>query len=237
MTIRQAILISSIIVVFGVLPKEARSQSLSVDGGEPSDAAVVASVQPISNYTRPTQRAMARNYLFDAFGPYPLGGAAISAGFSQLDNAPPEWKQGAEGFGKRVGSAFGMAAIGTTTRYTLAEVLREDTLYYRCECRGVLPRTTHAVISTLTARRGRDGHRVFSYSSLVAPYVGASVALYAWYPDRYGVKDALRQGSYTSLIHMGGNIAIEFLFSVPQSFLSRMHLGKLHGSRDHGSDH
>ena len=50
----------------------------------------------------------------------------------------------------------------TTTRYALSEALREDTLYYRCECKGVFPRLRHAVISTFTARRGVDGHRVFS---------------------------------------------------------------------------
>ena len=71
-----------------------------------------------------------------------------------------------EGYSRRFGSDFGIAAISTTTRYALSEAFKEDTLYYRCECKGVLPRLRHAVISTLTARRGEDGHRVFSFPPL-----------------------------------------------------------------------
>src|SRR5438445_56845 len=83
--------------------------------------------------------------------------AAIAAGINQADKTPPEWKQGAEGFGKRFVSDFGIAAVTTTTRYSLARVFREDTLYYRCECKRVFPRLSHAMLSTFTSRRGDDG--------------------------------------------------------------------------------
>jgi hypothetical protein len=80
-------------------------------------------------------------------------------------------------------------------------------LYYRCECKGVFPRLGHAVISTLTARRGEDGHRVFSLPALVAPYAGTMTAVYGWYPGRYDDKDAFRMGNYSLLGYVGGNIA------------------------------
>src|SRR5208282_5608493 len=142
---------------------------------------------------------------------------------------PPEWKQGFAGYSKRLGSNFGIAAVSTTTRYGLAQAFKEDTLYYRCECKGAFPRLKHAVISTLTARRGDDGHRVFSFPALVAPYAGSMTAVYAWYPGRYNGKDALRMGNYAMLGYVGGNIALEFLYSGPHSWLSRMHLSKTHG--------
>jgi hypothetical protein len=53
----------------------------------------------------------------------------------------------------------------------------------------------HALISTLTARRGEDGHRVFSIAALVGPYAGTMTAIYGWYPNRYGAKDAFRTGT------------------------------------------
>jgi hypothetical protein len=121
---------------------------------------------------------MARNYFFDAYGPYPIFGAALTAGIDQLGNSPPEWNQGVEGYSKRFGSNLGIAAVGTTTRYGLSEAFSEDTLYYRCECRGVFPRMSHALISVFTARRGEDGHRVFSFPALVAPYAGSMTAVY-----------------------------------------------------------
>jgi hypothetical protein len=177
---------------------------------------------------------MARNYVFDGFGPYPIVGAAFTAGINQLSNSPPEWNQGVEGYSKRFGSDLGIAAVGTTARYGLAEAFKEDTLYYRCECKGVFPRLSHAMISTLTARRGEDGHRVFSLPALVAPYAGSMTAVYGWYPNRYGAKDAFRIGNYSMLAYMGENISLEFIYSGPHSLLHRMHMNNAHGSPDKG---
>ena len=147
---------------------------------------------------------------------------------------PPEWGQGAEGFGKRFGSNFGIAAIGTTTRYGLAEAFREDTLYYRCECRGPFPRLRHAVVSSLTGRRGQDGHRVFSLSAFAAPYASSTIAVYGWYPDRFGAKDAFRMGNYGLLSYVGSNIAMEFLYGGPHALMARMHLNNMHAAPTQG---
>jgi hypothetical protein len=174
------------------------------------------------------------NYAFDAFGPYPIAGVTLAAGINQWTNSPPEWGQGVEGFGKRFGSDFAIATIGTTTRYGLAEAFREDTLYYRCECSGTFPRLRHAVISTFTGRRGEDGHRFFSFSALAAPYAGSMIAVYGWYPDRFGAKDAFRMGNYSLLSYVGGNIALEFFYSGPHALISRMHLNNGHGAPDPG---
>jgi hypothetical protein len=182
------------------------------------------------SYVRPTEGTKAINYAFDTFGPYPIAAAGVTAGINQWTNSPPEWGQGAEGFGKRLGSDFGIAAIATTTHYGLAEAFREDSLYYRCECSGVFPRLRYAVVSTFTGRHGEDGHRTFSFSALVAPYAGSMVAVYAWYPDRFGAKDAFRMGNYSLLTYMGGNIVLEFFYSGPHALISRLHLNNTHGS-------
>jgi hypothetical protein len=201
---------------------------------DPEDSSgLVASTttaQPGPTYTRPTQATKVRNYLFDAFGPYPIVGAALTAGFRQVTNIGPKWGYGIEGYGRRFGSNFGIAAISTTSRYALSEAFKEDTLYYRCECQGVLPRLSHAVISTLTARRGEDGHRVFSIPALVAPYAGTMTAVYAWYPRRYDARDALRMGSYSMVGYVAANIGLEFFYSGPHSLLTRMHLNNGHGA-------
>jgi len=213
-------------VLTGVAGPLVRAQTL-VDSTDSSSAVIPASTTqtlPDLTYVRPTEATKLHDYFFDTFGPYSIAGAAFAAGIGQAYNTPPEWKQGAEGYGKRIGSAFGIAAVSTTTRYGLAEAFKEDTLYYRCECKGVFPRLRHAVISTLTARRGDDGHHVFSFPSLIAPYAGTMTAVYAWYPDRYSYKDAFRMGNYTMLGYLGANIGLEFIYSGPHSLLSRMHL-------------
>jgi hypothetical protein len=208
------------------LPLSAKAQALA-DSRDSSGAVAITTPTPKQTdliYVRPTEKTKIHNYLFDTFGPYPIVGAALAGGINQVDNTPPEWKQGAAGYAKRFGSDFAIAAVTTTTRYALAQAFREDTLYYRCECKGLLPRLNHAVISTFTGRRGEDGHRFFSFPALVAPYAGTMTAVYAWYPGRYNAKDGFRMGNYSMLGYVAGNVAFEFLSSRPHSLLSRMHL-------------
>jgi hypothetical protein len=224
-----------IMSVFALLSVPANAQALADAANSGTIAPAIPAVPDLS-YTRPTQAIKLHNYLFDAFGPYPIIGAAGAAGINQAYNTPPEWKQGAEGYSRRFGSDFGIAAIATTARYGLAQAFRQDTLYYRCQCKGVLPRLGHAVISTLSARQGDDGHRVFSFPALIAPYAGSMTAVYAWYPGRYSAKDALRMGNYTMLGYVGGNIGLELFYSGPHSLLSRMHLNSTREAPSPGSN-
>lgn len=190
----------------------------------PKEDATLARPAGTPVYTKPTEATEFRNYLFSAFGPYPLVGAAFAAGISQAGNGVPEWGQGAAGFGKRMGSNLGINAVSTTTRYALSAAFDEDAVYYPCECKGTMRRLGHAVLSTVTARRGADGHRVLSIPAIVSPYAGSTTAVYGWYPDRYGAKDAFRMGNYSLLANVGGNIAMEFLFRSPNSWLSKLRL-------------
>jgi hypothetical protein len=236
MKIRRLVLLPLAIAGLGALPIPTRAQALTDSGDSSATVASTTGAPPNLTYMRPTEKRKIKDYLFDAFGPYPATGAVFAAGIGQAYDTPPEWKQGAEGYSKRFGSDFGIAAISTTMRYGLAEAFREDTLYYRCECKGVVPRLRHAVISTLTARRAQDGHSVFSFPALFAPYAGTMTAIYAWYPSRYEAKDALRMGNYTMVGYVAGNIALEFLYSGPHSLLHRMHLNNGHGAPDAGSN-
>lgn len=224
-------------LVLAVATQPLVAQAQAVADSTDSSSAITSATPANTDltYVRPTEKTKLHNYLFDAFGPYPIVGAAIAGGINQADNAPPEWRQGFVGFSKRFGSDFAIAAVTTTTRYTLAKVFHEDTLYYRCECKGLFPRLSHAVISTFTGRRGDDGHRVFSFSALIAPYAGTMTAVYGWYPGRYNAKDAFRMGNYSLLAYAGGNVALEFLYSGPHSLLSRMHLNNAHGAPGPGA--
>jgi hypothetical protein len=241
---RRVVLMLLLIANLAALPVSAKAQSAAFSDDPSSSSSASTAALPASptypppdrTYTRPTEKIKIHNYLFDAFGPYPIVGSAIAAGINQEDNSPPEWRQGMEGYGKRIGSDFVIAAITTTTRYGLAEAIREDTLYYRCQCKGALPRLGHAVISTLTSRRGNDGHRVFSFSALVAPYAGTMTAVYGWYPRRYDAMDGFRMGNYNLLAYVANNIALEFIYSGPHSWISRMHLNNTHGAPTPGAN-
>lgn len=240
MKIRGIMVLAMGIAAITVLTPRVRAQAVadSSDFSRTAGLPSAGTTQPqlVVTYTRPTEKTRLRNYFFDAFGPYPIVGAALTAGINQAYNTPPDWKQGAEGYGKRVGSNFGIAAVSTTTRYGLASAFHEDTLYYRCECKGVMPRLGHAVISTFTARRGEDGHRVFSVPALVAPYAGTMTAVYVWYPGRYDARDGFRMGNYSLLAYAGVNVAREFIFGGPHSWLSRHHVSNGHDEPNHASN-
>ncbi len=192
--------------------------------------------QPDLMYARPVPVTKLRNYFFDAFGPYPIVGAALNAGIDEVDSTPPEWKQGVGAYGRRFVSDFGIAAFTTTTRYALAEAFHEDTVYYRCECKSTFPRLRHAMISTFTARRGDDGHRVVAVSALIAPYASTLTGVYGWYPGRYGAKDAFRMGNYSLLEGVIGNVALEFLYRGPRSLFFRRHQSDAYGARSPDSN-
>ena len=214
------------ITCMGALGPAGTAQSADGEGSSSNAAALVLSTKTHASlelaYRRPTEKTKIRNYLFDAFGPYPVADAAILGAVNQAHDRPPEWGQGFEAYGERVGSHFGISLATTTTRYALAEAFREDTLYYRCECSGVFRRMEHAAISTVTARHGADGHRRLSFPAIIAPYAGATTAIYGWYPDRYSVKDSLRMGNYALLGAVAGNIAREFLYGGPHTLLSQL---------------
>jgi hypothetical protein len=186
-------------------------------------------VEPGVRYVRPTESEKLHNFIFDTVGPYPFIGAAGTAGIQQAYGTPHEWGEGWDAYGVRVASNFGIALTTTAARYGLAEVFREDTLYYRCECKGFLPRLGHALISTVTARRSDDGHREFSFPGLAAPYAGAMTAALGWYPSRYGPKDGFRMGNYNLLGQAGQNVALEFVYGGPHTVLNRVHIPGLSG--------
>ena len=183
-------------------------------------------------YHEPLQQQKRSNYLFEAYGPYPLAWTTLVAGLHQATRTPPEWREGWPGYGERYASDFGTSAVNINVRFGLAEALDEDTLYYRCACRGVWPRLEHAVVWTAMAHRGADGHKALAVPTIVAPYAASATAVYGWYPRRYGAKDAFRMGNYGLLDYLGGNISLEFLSPLlhakRNSWIARLHLENRH---------
>lgn len=172
-----------------------------------------------SDYVRPNFHERLHSYALDTYGPMTMAELVMGSALSQADNVPPEWHQGWGAYGKRFASHVGSSAIGGTTEFALAEAFHLDTKYYPCTCKGILPRVRHALLSTITARAGEDGHRVFSVPNVADPYASAFSTL-AWYPSRYGPKDSFRTGNYNLVDKFGQNIALEFLSPV----LHKLHI-------------
>jgi hypothetical protein len=179
---------------------------------------------PSSPYVAPSRHKLMRDFLTDTAGPYPIMMAGFTAAIHQGTDNPPEWRQGASALAMRFGSNMGITAVGNTTRMGLAAALSQDTSYYRCRCAGFLPRIRHAAMSPLIARRRSNGTPVFSIPGLAAPYASTFTATYAWYPARYGAKDAFRMGNYNLLGTVGADLAFEFIPRQVWKALGRFHL-------------
>jgi hypothetical protein len=225
---------SALIISFAMFSSTMSAQSAPVAALPPADASasrsssLVSEPNPLLAYVRPSDHEKFRQYRFDAFGPYAFAKAIAAGGFQQASGAPPEWGGGMKSFGVRVASDFGIQLVTTTARYAMAHALHEDAAYYRCNCTGFVHRVRHALVSTVTARHGEDGRTRFSISGLAAPYVGTMTAL-AWYPERYGYKDAFRMGNYNLAGQAAGNLALEFIYGGPHTMFSNMRHSKSQG--------
>jgi hypothetical protein len=206
-----------VVALFLTISAGSYGQSSTSAEADPAPAAAPAVNLPTAPsaklgkaYTFPDGRQQFRNYLYTTFGPPALISTAVGAGLDQNKPSPPEWDSGAQGYGERYGWRFGMQIIGHTTEYSFAALVHEDVAYHRCECRGLIRRGSHALVSTVTAKT-TSGRTVFSVPSLVGPYAGSFAAVNAWYPSRYEPADAFRIGSTSFVFKAVGNLIGEFI--------------------------
>lgn len=161
---------------------------------------LMAETAVVSGSTDTVKKCKAASYFDDTFGIGTWIGAGILAGRDQGRNSgsasrphgePPEWGQGAEGYGTRYGSRFGQIVISQTVRYGLGSALHEDVTFHPCECSGFFPRISHVVVGSYTARTS-SGRTVFSIPNTVGPLAAGQIAVAGWYPSRFDQGQGLR---------------------------------------------
>ncbi len=181
-------------------------------------------------YSFPSARQRERHFLLDLVGPTAFIAPAFESGIDTVrplkvgfppdgaigpGNHPahgdvPEWGEGAQGYAKRYADRFGQGLVGTTSRYALGEILREDVTYHRCQCTGILSRTAHAFLGAYTAHT-HTGRAVPSLPAVASPFIASEVAVAAWYPSRYNTSDALRVSVLNYVAAPFKNLFSEFI--------------------------
>jgi hypothetical protein len=142
--------------------------------------------------------------------PYSLVGPAFGAGIGQWEDEPPEWGQGAKGYGRRIASGMSRHLISETIRFGFAAVDGEDPRYHPSQDTGVWKRTEHAIVETFTSETPSGG-RIPAYSRFAGTY-GAAFISNAWYPDSRATAGwALRRGSTALASSVGFHLFEEFL--------------------------
>jgi hypothetical protein len=175
-----------------------------------SDPPFPAQGSTSGTYVFPTGHKRFKHFVRDAVGPWSLLAIGAAAALDQWENSPPEWGQGASGYGKRYASSLGQNVIQQTTSYGLSEALRVDSSFNKSTCTGFGPRLEDALIENVTSRT-RTGKRVISVPRLAAFYVGGIVPAVTWYPSRFNYKDGLRAGTYSLLFGFATSVIDEFI--------------------------
>jgi hypothetical protein len=210
----------------------ADSSSSSAFTATPSSSTPDTPIGSFNTYVAPTEAQKFSDFSWNALGPIAFAGSSFAAAINQGTNFPHAWGQGAGAYGARVASNLGISLVTATAQYSMAEAFHEDTEYYRCACTGFSSRFWHAAISTVTARRGNDGHTSFSIALTVSPFVGPITAANTWIPSRNGPMMGVRMGGYNLLGQFGQNEALEFLYGGPHTLLGRIQRGVFKKSSD-----
>ena len=157
---------------------------------------------------------MDRYWLKNTLGPKALVGAAFTASWNQwVTDSPSEWGKDAAGWGQRYGSSFLDNAINTTSVVWISRATGQDPRYRRCDCKGLWPRTRHAIELTFMSYN-RNGSLAFSPAKVIAPFTGPMVTRNTIYPDRFGFSDAARGGGYYFAGSVGWNLVREFIWHI-----------------------
>lgn len=117
----------------------------------------------------------------DSFDPYAFPFVGLLAAINQAQGNQESWGQGAAGYAKRYGAAFGDNTIGNfMTTAVFPSLLRNDPRYYQLGEGGFFHRAGYA-ISRIFVTRTDSGHKQFNYSEIAGNAVGAGISN-AYYP-------------------------------------------------------
>ena len=105
------------------------------------------------------------------------------AGLGQASDSDPSYGQGAQGYAKRYGTAYGDNAIENFMAYAvLPSVLHQDPRYYQLGQGGFRKRAVHA-LSRVVITRSDSGQSQFNYSEILGAGSAAAISTYAYHPQ------------------------------------------------------
>jgi hypothetical protein len=105
------------------------------------------------------------------------------AGISQAQDSEPGYGQGAAGYGKRYGAAFGDGAIENLFVGAIyPAVLRQDPRFFQSGQGGFVHRLGSAIERVFVTRTD-SGHKQFNYSEIFGSATAAAISTYSYHPS------------------------------------------------------
>ena len=156
----------------------------------------------------------------DAFDPGTFALGALFGAHSQLTNANPSFGQGAAGFARYFGTAFGDFAIGDyMTEAVFPSLFHQDPRYFRRGTGGGWSRLRYAA-GQIFFTHGDAGNRQFNFSEIIGNSAAVAISN-AYYADNRTASDAVSQLGVQLGVDMAGNILKEFWPELQRTFFRR----------------
>ena len=145
----------------------------------------------------------------DSFDRGTVALAALFAGEGQLTNSNPSFGQGAAGFGRYFGTAFGDFVIGDyMTESVFPTLLHQDPRYFRRGTGSGWSRLGYAMEQIFWTHRDAGGTQ-FNYSEVIGNSTAVAISN-AYYPDNRTAGDGVSKLGIQIGVDMAGNILKEF---------------------------
>jgi hypothetical protein len=142
--------------------------------------------------------------------PGAYAGVGMGAMIDQMEHTPVKWDADGSGYTRRFASEWGQLAVRNFVHEGLAGVTGLDPRYLKCNCKGVLHRSAHALKLSVTTYR-EDGRLTLDVPQMAGAYGSGMVAMF-WYP--HGHYNPLVQGVQYGHEQMGeialNNLVQEF---------------------------
>jgi hypothetical protein len=184
--------------------------TVAVRGPDPETPLVAAAVPIEPSFIPMTQSDRVHYYFKSTFNATSILASTAAAGIAQWQDSPTEWHQGAEGYGKRLGSIYAKHIVRQTIAFGASSVLHEDNRYIPSGRSGFGTRLKYAIVSTLLARRD-DGTQRLSFSR-IGSTAGAVFVSRLWQPPSANTTGHAATSFGVSMgTQIGFNVAREFL--------------------------
>ena len=138
----------------------------------------------VSNNKAPvalTSNAKFHLFIKNTTDPFTITYTAFIAGIQHVNHEPPEYGQGAAGYGKRLGTGLAdETSSGFFRAYLFPSLLHQDPRYFRQGSGPLKKRFAHAFIRPFVTRTDRGG-RAFDWSGMLGSIASSSLSN-AYYP-------------------------------------------------------
>lgn len=188
------------------------TDACSEDGESPDaeDAKPIVAEPILRNYQPLTGKERWNHYWRAAYwNPGVFFRAAGPAAGAQMNNDPPEWGQGMEGYSKRFANRFGRFALQQSYESAGAALLQHEVRYIPSSRTGFLPRAAHALTANIITY-DRNGRRV-PHVTRVGSMFAAEFTGNLWMPAGY-------RDTSTAMRGVGMELGVRSAFNLIKEF-------------------